>query len=90
MAAGTFCSWKDWIKTWSTITGVPASYKQVSQEEMIEATGEYDLGLEVALMYTYASDPGYDGGMDLLTADDIRKVSCGPFHEKQRRKQKRF
>ncbi|KAK0387225.1 hypothetical protein NLU13_5538 [Sarocladium strictum] len=78
MAAGTFCSWADWLKTWSTITGVPATYKQISQDEMIEAAGDYDLGLEVALMYSYANDPGYDGGMDLLTADDIRKsgIEC--------------
>jgi hypothetical protein len=75
MAAGTFSSWTEWINTWSKITGAPASYKQISQEAMIEATGEHDLGLEVALMYSYANDPGYDGGMDLLTADDIRKVS---------------
>jgi hypothetical protein len=77
MAAGTFCSWSDWLKTWTAITGHPASYRQVTEEEMIEATGDYDLGLEVALMYSYANDPGYDGGMDLLTADDLRKVGNG-------------
>ncbi|PVI03017.1 NAD(P)-binding protein [Periconia macrospinosa] len=74
MAAGTFCSWTSWINTWSAITGAPVSYKQITQEEMIDMTDDKDLGLEVALMYSYANDPGYDGGMDLLTADDIRKL----------------
>jgi hypothetical protein len=26
-------------------------------------------------MFCYSSDPGYDGGMELLTAEDLRKVS---------------
>lgn len=74
MAEGTTCSWTDWIKTWGTIAGVPVSYKQVSHDEMVAATDDKDCGIEVALMYSYASDPGYDGGMDLLKASDMEKV----------------
>lgn len=75
MAEGTTCSWSDWIKTWGAITGVPASYQQVSHDEQVTETGELDTGIEVAYMYSYASAPGYDGAMDLLTAADIKKVS---------------
>lgn len=75
MAAGDICSWTKWINTWGEVTGKPVSYRQVSPEEMIEMTGERDTGLEVMYMFSYSSDPGYDGGMDVLTAEDIRKVS---------------
>lgn len=74
MAAGTICTWPDWIKTFGEVTGNTVSYRQVSPEEMIETTGERDTGIEVAYMYSYTSDPGYDGGMDVMTAEDIRKV----------------
>ncbi|SPO04493.1 related to nitrogen metabolic regulation protein nmr [Cephalotrichum gorgonifer] len=74
MAAGTFCTWPEWIETWSRVTGAAASYAQVPYEEMVSAVGEDELGREVADMFTYTSDPGYDGAMDLLTAEDIRKA----------------
>lgn len=32
------------------------------------------MGIEVASMFSYSSDPRYDGGMALLTADDIGKA----------------
>ncbi|KAJ5851317.1 uncharacterized protein N7529_010702 [Penicillium soppii] len=75
MAEGTTCSWVDWIKTWSDITGVPASYRQITPDEMIELTPDRDCGIEVAYMFSYSTDPGYDGGRALLTAADIRKAN---------------
>ncbi len=78
MAEGTSCTWPEWIETWSKVTGVPATYKQVAPEEMIKATPDVDLGIEATYMFSYMSDPGYDGGMDVLTAADLVKVSCGP------------
>ncbi|KAF7554199.1 hypothetical protein G7Z17_g3065 [Cylindrodendrum hubeiense] len=74
MAEGTTCSWSDWIETWGKITRLPVSYKQVTTEEMIEATGDRDTGIEVASMFSYGSDPGYDGGLPLLKARDIQKA----------------
>ena len=74
MAAGTICTWPEFLETWSKINGVKASYKQVTTENMIKATPDRDTGIEVEHMFSYASDPGYDGGMDLLKAEDIRKV----------------
>jgi hypothetical protein len=76
MAEGTTCTWPDWIKTWGEVTGKTVSYKQVTPEEMIAATPDRDTGIEVAYMYSYASDPGYDGAMALLKAQDIRDVSA--------------
>ncbi|OLN97347.1 NmrA-like family domain-containing protein 1-like protein 2 [Colletotrichum chlorophyti] len=74
MAEGTTCTWPKFLETWATAVGVEAQYKQVTPEEMINATGERDTGIEVAYMFSYSSDPGYDGGMNLLTAVDIRKA----------------
>ncbi|CAI4215851.1 unnamed protein product [Parascedosporium putredinis] len=71
MAAGTFCSWREWIETWGKIVGVDASYEQVSQEELIASAFDRDLGIEVTHMFDYTSEPGYDGGYDLLTAKDL-------------------
>lgn len=75
MAEGTTCSWPEFLRTWSEVTGIEATYKQITPEEMIGVTGDRDTGIEVAYMYSYSSDPGYDGGMDLLTAADLREAS---------------
>lgn len=77
MAAGTTCTWPEWIAAWSKATGKPAKFCQVPREAMIKACGDEDFGGEIADMYDYASSPGYDGGKTLLTAEDLRKVS-GP------------
>ncbi|KAK0764729.1 hypothetical protein N5P37_002196 [Trichoderma harzianum] len=74
MAAGTNCTWPEFIETWSKVSGVPATYRQISPEEMIKATGEPQLGGEITDMFLYSSQPGYDGGMDVLQAEDIRKA----------------
>ncbi|KAM5343819.1 hypothetical protein ACJ41O_012356 [Fusarium nematophilum] len=74
MAEGTTCTWPEWIETWGRITGVPVSYRQVSPEDMTAATGDREAGIEVSYMFSYTSDPGYEGGMDLLTAKDIRNA----------------
>lgn len=75
MAAGTTCTWPEWIAAWSKATGKPAKFCQVPREVMIKACGDEDFGGEIADMYDYASSPGYDGGKTLLTAEDLRKVS---------------
>jgi hypothetical protein len=75
MAEGTTCTWPEWIAAWSRATGVLATYKQVTPEEMIQATGDEEVGREAAYMFSYSSDPGYDGGMELLKSKDLVKVS---------------
>lgn len=74
MAAGTFCTWPEWIETWGRINNVSVKYRQVTPDEMTAATPDRDAGIETGYMFSYTSDPGYDGGMDLLTAKDIEKV----------------
>jgi hypothetical protein len=74
MAAGTNCTWPDFVETWGRVNNVPVSYRQVESAEMIAATPDHETGVEVSLMFSYSSDPGYDGGMDLLYAEDIRKA----------------
>ncbi|KAK7928116.1 hypothetical protein PG985_005114 [Apiospora marii] len=73
MAEGTTCTWPEFLETWRKVTDVPATYEQVPQETMVAASGHDDLGLEAAVMFSYASDPGYDGAMELLRAGDLRK-----------------
>lgn len=86
MAEGTTCSWSEYVRLWSEVTGVPMTYKQVTLDEMIEEAPDKEFGREVADMFAYSSDPGYDGGdATVLKAEDIRKVGddsallCCPF-----------
>ncbi|KAK0615552.1 NAD(P)-binding protein, partial [Bombardia bombarda] len=74
MAAGSKVTWPEYTKLWSKATGAKLAWKEVTFDEMVADTPDKDCGVEVALMYAYCSDPGYDGGMDLLTAEDLRKA----------------
>lgn len=77
MCAGTFAGFEEYIRLWGEKNGVKRSYKQVTFDDMVAdaGPGQEDLGIEVAHMYAYADDPGYDGGMELLTAEDLKAVS---------------
>jgi hypothetical protein len=75
MAEGTTCSWSEYMRLWSSITGVAASYKQITLQQFIEASPDKEFGKEAGDMFAYSSDPGYDGSdATLLEAADIRKV----------------
>ena len=75
MAAGTECSWGEFIRLWSKETGVPATYKEITLEQFIALVPDKAFGEEAGDMFSYSSDPGYDGGdKTLLKAKDIRKV----------------
>ena len=75
MAAGTECSWKEYMRLWSEATGVPASYRECTLEEFVDLAPDEAFGWEGGDMFLYSSDPGYDGGdSSLLWAEDIRKV----------------
>lgn len=76
IAEGSTCSWTDYIRFWSEATGIPATYRQISLQELIEAVPDKEFGREVGDMFAYSTDPGYDGGdANLLKAADLRKVS---------------
>ncbi|EAS29203.1 uncharacterized protein CIMG_07949 [Coccidioides immitis RS] len=73
LAAGSICSWSEYMRTWSLVNGLPASYEQATIEQVIEAAPDKEFGREVADMFAYSSDPGYDGGdQTLLKAEDLR------------------
>lgn len=76
MAAGTISTWPEFLAAWSKVSGYPVKYREITTDEMVTATPDKECGIEVAAMFAYSSDPGYDGAMDLLTAEDIRKVSA--------------
>jgi hypothetical protein len=82
MAEGSTCSWTEYMQLWSEITGQRAVYKQVMLDELLTVILDKEFGREVGDMFSYCSEPGYDGGLDLLKAADIRTVclslpSCG-------------
>ncbi|QDS72117.1 hypothetical protein FKW77_003752 [Venturia effusa] len=75
MAEGTTCSWTDFLATWSNVTGKQAEYVQISSEEMAKNNPDRMFGEELTDMFSYSSEPGYDGGDEtLLKAEDIRKA----------------
>jgi hypothetical protein len=77
--AGEYRTFPEWAQAWAKITGQRIVYKEVTFDEMVAETPDHDCGVEVALMFRYSSDPGYDGGMELLKAEDLRKVSFNPL-----------
>lgn len=79
MAAGTTCTWPEWIAAWSRATGAPARYRQIPRDDMARDCGGGDFGGEIADMFEYCSDPGYDGGQSLVDARDLREVSLISF-----------
>ena len=78
MAAGTWCTWPEWIKTWAMVVGkqsVDVSYKQITVEDFDQAIPG-GFGKEVGEMFEYTSDPEYDGGdVEVLRLEDLKKVS---------------
>lgn len=75
MASGTTCSWAEYMRMWGEMNSVPAHYRQVTLDELITITPDREFGREVGDMFSYSTDPGYDGNdRDLLTAQDIREV----------------
>lgn len=76
MAAGTWCTWPEWIETWARVVGVAdVSYKQVAVAGFDRAIPG-GFGREIGEMFEYTSDPGYDGGdPEVLRLEDLRKVS---------------
>ena len=76
MAAGTWCTWPEWIRTWGKVVGQSkVSYKQITVEDFDRAIPG-GFGKEIGEMFEYTSDPGYDGGdAEVLRLDDLNKVS---------------
>jgi hypothetical protein len=75
MAEGSTCSWSEYMRVWSKITGASGTYQQITVDQLTQASPDREFGAELADMFAYSSEPGYDGGdASLLKAADIRKV----------------
>jgi hypothetical protein len=76
MAEGSTAPWTAYLDAWGKHNGVKTKYQEITLEQFIEACPDKDFGIEAGDMFTYSSDPGYDGGnKNLLKATDIRAVS---------------
>ncbi|KAL4898658.1 hypothetical protein BDV59DRAFT_167289 [Aspergillus ambiguus] len=79
MAYWTNCSWTEYSRIWGEVTSIPTRYRQITVEELISQTPDLEFGREVGDMFSYSTDPGYDGNDErLLTAQDIRNegIDC--------------
>lgn len=72
--AGEYRTWPEFAQAWAKVTGATIRYQQVEFDDMVKETPDHDCGVEVALMFAYSDEPGYDGRMELLKAEDLRKV----------------
>jgi hypothetical protein len=76
MAAGTECSWVEYMRLWSKVTGATGYFEQITPEQVIEDNTDKEFGKEISDMFLYSSEePGYGGDTPLLKAADLRKVS---------------
>jgi len=63
------------MKIFGEAAKVPASYKQITIDELAEISPDEPFAREAGDMFEYSSEPGYDGGdATLLKAADIRKM----------------
>jgi hypothetical protein len=78
MAAGETCTWPVFLGKWCEVTGKKARYQEITLEQFMEASPDKEFGREVGDMFAYSTEPGYDGGMKLVYAEELEKV-CACF-----------
>jgi hypothetical protein len=61
LAFGDMLPWVDYVKLWSSITGIPAKFEKTTIEEHSKLL-PLDLSVEIAEMYGFMQDFGYGGG----------------------------
>lgn len=92
IAFGDRLHWADYVKLWSKVTGVPATFEKGTLEEHA-ALAPWGFGEEIGEMFAYAMDFGYDGGdPSVQSAKEVSlplQVSCDcsftdttSFHQK--------
>lgn len=82
MAYADLLTWEEYVKLWSKITGVPATFEKVSVADHAKlAPGGY--GEEIAEMFAYAQDFGYwgDGDKSVMFAKDVSSGCCYTSNE---------
>lgn len=79
LAFGDRLTWADYVKLWSQVTGIPAAFEKTTVEEHVKlAPG--GLGEEMAEMYAYAMDFGYDGGDPSIISAEQVSAERGPLN----------
>jgi hypothetical protein len=78
LAFGDRLTWAEYVALWSRVTGVPATFEKwtVAEHDKL-APGGY--GEEIAEMYAYAQDFGYDGSdPSVVYAQDVSDCQARP------------
>lgn len=69
-------TWKEYMRIWGEIMQVPTSYEQVSVESYDKAIPG-GFGREVAEMFEYMGEFGYDGGdPEQVKKEDVSDACC--------------
>lgn len=74
IAYGDRMTWAEYVQLWSRITGVPATFEKTTVAEHAELSklSPEGYGEEIAEMYGYAQDFGYDGSdPTVITPDQV-------------------
>lgn len=72
LAFGDRLAWPDYVELWSSITGFPATFEKTTVEEHSKL-GPADHSAEMAEMYGYMQDFGFDGGdSSVVYSRDVR------------------
>lgn len=78
IAFGDRITWAEYVQLWSKITGVPATFAKTTVAEHAKlAPGGY--GEEIAEMYAYAQDFGYDGSDPSVVSAQQVSVEQHPY-----------
>ena len=74
---GSMMSWNEWVLVWARIHGVECRFERLDRK-IVENAIPGGIGKEVADMYGYISDFGYDGGDPSIVHP--RDVSCAALN----------
>ncbi|KAM0253874.1 hypothetical protein ACHAQJ_007105 [Trichoderma viride] len=77
LAFGDMLPWVDYVKLWTSITGIPAKFEKTTIEEHSKLL-PLDLSAEIAEMYGFMQDFGYGGGdPNIVYSRDVKpEIPC--------------
>lgn len=72
---GTMMSWNEWVVLWGRIHGVKCTFHRLPRQIVVDAIPG-GIGEELADMFEYISDFGYDGGdPSVVHPKDVSRIT---------------